>query len=163
MADGAVIVGVAAVLTSGVLGPLVVHQAQKDRDDRDDVRAVIDAAAEALAVVRSHDAWLEAFAFESTTANDLVRSRIVEMLERGHAVEAQALKLELRFPGSELAGAYQAAGLALGSKAGVALRHWYGITPTRASYEQERESEENEYRVAYELFVRRAAQAVADL
>jgi hypothetical protein len=163
MADGAVIVGVAAVLTSGVLGPLVLHQTQKDRDDRDDIRATVDAAAEPLAIVRSHDVWLEAFAFDNRTPRTEVAARMTAMIEQGHIVEAHALKLELRFPDSELPGAYQDAGAALGAKAGAVLRRSYGITPTVVAYDQEREAAEHEYNRAYARFVILASRAVSDL
>jgi hypothetical protein len=163
MADGAVIVGVAAVLTSGVLGPLVLHQAQKDRDDRADVRATLDAAAEPLAIARAHDMWLGAFAFDSGMQRAEVTERLTAFLEQGHIVEAHALKLELRFPGSELAGSYKTASGALGTKGAAVVHRMSGITPTVAVYDQAREAAEREYRDAYTRFVRLASRTIADL
>jgi hypothetical protein len=89
--------------------------------------------------------------------------RVTAILEQGHIVEAHALKLELRFPGSELAGSYQTAGTALGAKAGAVLRRTAGITATVAVYDQEREEAEREYGDAYIRFVQLASRTITDL
>jgi hypothetical protein len=163
MADGAVIVGVTAVLTSGVVGPMVLHQMQKDRDDRSDVRAALDAAAEALATARAHDVWISSFAFDDRTPSEQIKERIVAMLEQAHIVAAHAPKLEIRYPDSELAGAYEVAGTSLIGKTGAVLRRAYGITPNAATYNLEREGAEREYLAAYTRFVQLASRVVADL
>jgi hypothetical protein len=101
--SGEVVIGVTAVITSGVLGPLVLHHAQKDRDSLGDQRTALDLAVEPIAKARAQTAWLENYAFDPKVSKAEVDRRLEETLHQMHLVDAFAVKLTLRFPGSELA------------------------------------------------------------
>ncbi len=107
MADGAVVVGVVGILTSGVLGPLVLHHANKERDSRQDQRNALDAATEPLAAARGQIAWLQMHDPEG----DEWAERYEEMYQQLHLVTSHSLRLKMRFgPRTELTKAYAAAG-----------------------------------------------------
>jgi hypothetical protein len=153
MADGTVILGVTAVLTSGVFGPLVLHHAQKDRDTLGARRAVLDSAVGALAVARAQEAWLEAAVLrDDQPATDEVNRRMEELLRQTHVAEAHALKLELRFGKSELSDACTAAAGAINEQASTVSLHWYGSLP-RGAVEAAIEQAEAIYLDNYARFV----------
>jgi hypothetical protein len=157
MADGAVLIGVTAVLTSGVLGPLVLHHTQKDRDSLSDQRTALDAAIQPLAECRAQGAWLQAWAFETRTDQAEVEKRAEELLDLTHLVEAHGVKLQIRFGDCKLVTSYLAAGGALNEQASIFWRRRAGVIPTVAQYDEEMRSAETIYRDAYARFIELAS------
>jgi hypothetical protein len=156
MADAAVVIGVTAVLTSGVLGPLVLHHAQKDRDTLTDMRSTLDAAIEPLAKARAQGAWLESWAFKPGVDQAEVDERAEELLHQTHLVEAHGVKLEVRFPESKLVTAYMTAGGAMNAQAEAFWFRREGIwTVVRA--QQVVHEAEQVYAAAYDEFIAEAA------
>jgi hypothetical protein len=132
MADGTLILGVTAVLTSGVFGPLVLHQTEKDRDDRTDRRAVLDEALASLSLARSQETWLETWLLAEWPPERLpiraeLDSRAKELFDQAHLLEAVAVRLNIRLGNGKLVDSYVAAVAETVEQAGALWRYQQGL------------------------------------
>jgi hypothetical protein len=156
VADAAAIIGVTAVLTSGFLGPLVLHHAQKDRDSLSDMREALDSAIEPLASARAQTFWIEAYAFGKAVGQQEIERRIEEVLHQLHLVDAHAAKLKLRFPNDALSGAYGDATDAANEKMSIVWRRRAGEIALIEDYKKEMNAAEQAFAEAFDAFLEAA-------
>jgi hypothetical protein len=149
MPDGAVIVGVVGVLTSGVIGPTVLNRIQTNRDSRTDLRTALDSATEPL--VSAAVAWVRAHAFDTARPADFDQ-RLGDLMPLVYLVESHALRLEMRFDG-DLPRAYGATGGAVSEQARVLWDHSRGRYPSRSQVEAALAEADVVYADAYRRFV----------
>ena len=150
--DGAVVIGVVAVLTSGVFGPMVLYYSQKRRDGLTDHRAALDAAIDPLAKARAQVSWLQASGFRRDPDRAERDRRFEDLLHQAQLLEAHLVKLQIRF-GEPLAGAYGGAAGAVNEQAGILWRRRSGVIPTVAQFDQEMHEAESVYVGEYTRFI----------
>jgi hypothetical protein len=85
-----------AVLTSGVFGPLVLHQTQKRRDSLTDQRAALHAAIGPLAKARAQISWLQVSGFDRDVDLAERDRRFEDLLHQTQLLEAHLVKLQIR-------------------------------------------------------------------
>jgi hypothetical protein len=156
MADGAVILGVTGILTTGILGPIVAHHIQKDRETRTDHRVAIDEATDALVRASSRLAAGAGQTFSSASNTEERRAGLDALQEDLFAVEGHSLKLEMRLGERSLTDAYKAAGGAMVRQGEVLWDNLHGKYAKLEDVRRELEEADRVWRGAYEAFLRSA-------
>jgi hypothetical protein len=152
-----VIVGVAGLVGTTIVGPLIQHHIQKDRESQDDVRRTLDAATEPLVAVTGLLALTTSKLFDDRVP-EAERAALLDQLQtQVYLVESHVLKLSMRFGAqSLLVQAYGAAGGARAKQAEYLWDRREGLIKQFSEYEQRMNEAEAVYDAAYESFIQEA-------
>lgn len=154
-ATSAIIGGVAGAITTGILGPALLHYLQGDRAGKNDRRDVLDAAAEPMARAAARAQALNRVAGKTPEGFDW-DSELREYTSLTYEVRAHALRIQFRFGEGKIASSYMAAAKALNELGQVHAKAKRGQYKLHADVIADLDAAGARYGAAFEEFARAA-------